>query len=101
VSRTARVELTIPGRQYKVSGSGYSTDGRIKHVAGDPDIPLEPAMFRLALACDGVLTSTGEMISDPTEGALVELAEKAGWICRRPASATRASPSCRSTPPTS
>src|SRR4051795_5197403 len=72
------VELTIPGRRYTVSGSGYSTEGKIKHVAGDPDIPLEPFMFPLALACDAVLTDSGEMIGDPTEGALVVLAEKGG-----------------------
>ena len=35
-------------------------------------------MFPLALACDAVLTPTGEMIGDPTEGALVVLAEKGG-----------------------
>ena len=35
-------------------------------------------MFPLALACDAVLTETGEMIGDPTEGALVVLAEKGG-----------------------
>ena len=41
-------------------------------------MPLEPFMFPLALACDAVLTETGEMIGDPTEGALVVLAEKGG-----------------------
>jgi Ca2+-transporting ATPase len=35
-------------------------------------------MFPLALACDAVLTPDGEMIGDPTEGALVVLAEKGG-----------------------
>ena len=35
-------------------------------------------MLPLALACDAVLTETGEMIGDPTEGALVVLAEKGG-----------------------
>ena len=35
-------------------------------------------MLPLALACDAVLTDTGEMIGDPTEGALVVLAEKGG-----------------------
>ena len=72
------VELTIPGRHYTVSGSGYSTEGQIKHVGGEPPVPLEPFMFPLALACDAVLTDTGEMIGDPTEGALVVLAEKGG-----------------------
>ncbi|HET8951003.1 MAG TPA: cation-transporting P-type ATPase [Solirubrobacteraceae bacterium] len=78
LNQMTAVELTIPGRRYAVSGSGYSTEGQIKHVAGDPDVPLEPFMLPLALACDAVLTPTGEMIGDPTEGALVVLAEKGG-----------------------
>jgi Ca2+-transporting ATPase len=78
LNQMTAVELTIPGRRYKVSGSGYSTEGQIKHVAGEPDIPLEPFMFPLALACDAVLTDAGEMIGDPTEGALIVLAEKGG-----------------------
>ena len=44
-------------------------------------------MFPLALACDAVLTATGEMIGDPTEGALVVLAEKGGPRPRRHARA--------------
>jgi Ca2+-transporting ATPase len=78
LNQMTAVELTIPGRRYKISGSGYSTEGQIKHVAGEPDIELEPFMFPLALACDAVLTDTGELIGDPTEGALVVLAEKGG-----------------------
>ncbi len=78
LNQMTAVELTIPGRRYMISGSGYSTEGKIKHAAGDPEIPLEPFMLPLALACDAVLTSSGEMIGDPTEGALVVLAEKGG-----------------------
>ena len=78
LNQMTAVELTIPGRRYAISGTGYSTEGQIKHVAGEPEVPLEPFAFPLALACDAVLTSTGEMIGDPTEGALVVLAEKAG-----------------------
>src|SRR3954466_6595610 len=78
LNQMTAVELTIPGRHYTVSGSGYSTEGQIKHVGGEPPVPLEPFMFPLALACDAVLTDTGEMIGDPTEGALVVLAEKGG-----------------------
>src|SRR4051812_10540473 len=78
LNQMTATELTIPGRRYKVSGSGYSTEGQIKHVGGEPPVPLEPFMFPLALACDAVLTETGEMIGDPTEGALVVLAEKGG-----------------------
>src|SRR3954467_13447963 len=78
LNQMTATELTLPGRRYKVSGSGYSTEGHIKRVAGEPDVPLEPFMFPLALACDAVLTDTGEMIGDPTEGALIVLAEKGG-----------------------
>src|SRR3954451_12530930 len=34
------VELRIPGRRYAISGSGYATEGQIKKVGGDPDVPL-------------------------------------------------------------
>src|SRR4051812_23451721 len=78
LNQMTAVELTIPGRRYKVSGTGYATEGKIKHVAGEPEVPLEQFMHPLALACDAVLTSAGEMIGDPTEGALVVLAEKGG-----------------------
>src|SRR3954447_4893227 len=78
LNQMTAVELTIPGRQYSVSGSGYSTEGQIKRVAGEPEIPLEQFMFPLVLAADAVLTPTGEMIGDPTEGALVVLGEKGG-----------------------
>src|SRR4051812_14176118 len=78
LNQMTAVELTIPGRSYRVSGGGYSTEGQIKPVGGDPGVPLEQFMFPLALACDAVLTDGGEMIGDPTEGALVVLAEKGG-----------------------
>ena len=78
LNQMTAVELTIPGRRYSVSGSGYATEGQIKHVAGEPEVPLEQFMFPLVLACDAVLTATGEMIGDPTEGALVVLGEKGG-----------------------
>jgi Ca2+-transporting ATPase len=78
LNQMTAVELTIPGRRYTISGTGYSAEGQIKHVAGEPDVPLEQFMFPLALACDAVVTDAGEMIGDPTEGALVVLAEKGG-----------------------
>ena len=78
LNQMTAVELTIPGRRYKISGTGYSSEGKITHVAGEPDIALEPFMFPLALAADAVVTDAGEMIGDPTEGALVVLAAKGG-----------------------
>ena len=78
LNQMTAVEPTIPGRRYSISGGGYSTEGKITHVYGDPEIPLEPFALPLILACDAVLTATGEMIGDPTEGALVVLGAKAG-----------------------
>jgi P-type Ca2+ transporter type 2C len=78
LNQMTAVELTIPGRRYSVSGTGYSTEGHIKRTFGDPDVPLEQFMLPLALACDAVITADGQMIGDPTEGALVVLAEKGG-----------------------
>ena len=101
LNQMTSVELTIPGRRYTVSGSGYSTEGQIKHVAGEPEVPLEQFMFPLVLACDAVLTPTGEMIGDPTEGRWSCSARRAAWTSTRRASAIRASPSCPSTRPTS
>ena len=73
------VEMTIPGRRYTVSGSGYSSEGTIKHVVGQPEVPLDEFLLPMILASDAVVTDLGEMIGDPTEGALVVLAEKGGF----------------------
>jgi Ca2+-transporting ATPase len=78
LNQMTAVELTIPGRRYAIEGNGYSTQGVIKHEAGQPEVPLEPFLLPMALACDAVVNSTGEMIGDPTEGALVVLAAKGG-----------------------
>ncbi|HEX6789035.1 MAG TPA: HAD-IC family P-type ATPase, partial [Gaiellaceae bacterium] len=77
LNQMTAVELTIPGRRYSIDGNGYSTEGLIKKVAGQPDVDLEPFMQPLILACDAVVHD-GELIGDPTEGALVVLGEKSG-----------------------
>jgi P-type Ca2+ transporter type 2C len=77
LNQMTAVELAIAGRRYAISGSGYSTEGTIKKTAGDPDVDLEEFFLPMLLASDAVV-SNGEMIGDPTEGALVVLAEKGG-----------------------
>jgi Ca2+-transporting ATPase len=77
LNQMTAVEMTLPGRRYTISGSGYSTQGTIKRVAGQPDVALEPFLMPMILASDAVVDD-GEMIGDPTEGALVVLAEKGG-----------------------
>ena len=84
LNQMTAVELAIPGRRYTVDGNGYSTEGAIRKVAGQPDVDLEPFMQPLILASDAVVKD-GELVGDPTEGALVVLGEKGGLS----ASATR------------
>ena len=60
-------------------------------------MPLDQFLLPMALCADAVVKD-GELIGDPTEGALVVLAEKGGLdAVDDAASSTRASPSSRST----
>jgi P-type Ca2+ transporter type 2C len=77
LNQMTATEMAIPGRRYVVSGEGYSSEGQFKRVAGQPDVPLEPFLLPMILASDAVITD-GALIGDPTEGALVVLAEKGG-----------------------
>jgi len=70
-------QLVVAGRRYTVDGEGYSTEGKILRVWGDTDAPLEPFLLPMALANDAAVRE-GEIVGDPTEAALVVLAEKGG-----------------------
>ena len=74
---TAR-EMLLAGRRFTVSGEGYRTEGRIRTTDGSP-VPatLNDALFAMALCTDAVLRDN-TLVGDPTEGALVVLAEKGG-----------------------
>jgi P-type Ca2+ transporter type 2C len=74
---TAR-ELLLAGRRFTISGEGYGTEGRIRTTDGSP-VPesVERALIAMALCTDSELRD-GEVIGDPTEGALLVLAEKSG-----------------------
>ncbi|MFE9925929.1 cation-translocating P-type ATPase [Streptomyces sp. NPDC005774] len=74
---TAR-EMLLAGRRLTLSGEGYSSDGRIRTTDGQP-LPqtLNHALTATALCTDAVIRD-GEVVGDPTEGALVVLAEKGG-----------------------
>ncbi len=77
LNQMTAVELTIPGRRYTVSGGGYGIEGTIKHAFGLTEVPLDQFLLPMALCADAVVKD-GELIGDPTEGALVVLAEKGG-----------------------
>ncbi|HET6533618.1 MAG TPA: cation-translocating P-type ATPase [Actinoplanes sp.] len=74
---TAR-EMVLAGRRFTISGEGYGTDGRIRTTDGSKlPATLDDALYAMALCSEAVLRD-GEMVGDPTEGALVVLAEKGG-----------------------
>jgi Ca2+-transporting ATPase len=70
-------EFSVPGQnRYKVTGEGYSTEGRLLH-ATENKVDLDDILLPMALCSDARLD--GEcLIGDPTEGALIVLAEKGG-----------------------
>src|SRR5512136_2314746 len=98
---TAR-EFTIPGQnRFRVTGEGYGTQGTMdlssgmaelqpwqKNTlsystegkllsAGGARVDLDPILLPMALCADARLDN-GTLIGDPTEGALIVLAEKGG-----------------------
>jgi P-type Ca2+ transporter type 2C len=75
LNQMTAVELVMPDQRYTISGGGYSAEGQINRVAGQPNVDLEPYFLPMALAADAVARN-GELVGDPTEGALVVLAEK-------------------------
>ncbi len=102
LNKMTAVEFSIPGQnRYRVTGEGYgtagelqltrglaagqpwqksttpyTTEGQIKS-AGGAKIDLEQAMLAMALCADARLDGEA-LIGDPTEGALIVLAEKGG-----------------------
>ena len=68
---TARVVVTATGA-FDVSGEGYSGGGRI---LGPPAAALQP-LLRAAVLCNDSHITDGQLVGDPTEGALLALAAK-------------------------
>jgi Ca2+-transporting ATPase len=73
---TAR-ELTVGKYRFTITGEGYSFNGQILHAGRMREIDLDPVLLPMALCSDAVVKD-GELVGDPTEGALVVLAAKGG-----------------------
>ncbi|RAG87400.1 cation-transporting P-type ATPase [Streptacidiphilus pinicola] len=71
------VEVLSPTDRYTVSGTGYRLDGRVHHAAGAAG-DIEDAVLPYLVANDATLSEDGQVVGDPTEGALLVLAHKAG-----------------------
>ncbi|MGW1983871.1 cation-translocating P-type ATPase [Streptomyces collinus] len=76
MNQMTAVEVLTPTDRYTVSGTGYGLEGRIHHAAGTAP-GIEDAILPYAMASDATLVD-GAVVGDPTEGALLVLAHKAG-----------------------
>ncbi|MFH8384141.1 HAD-IC family P-type ATPase [Kitasatospora sp. NPDC018058] len=76
INQMTVVEVLSPTDRYTVSGTGYRLDGRIHHAAGS-SAAIEDAVLPYLMANDAKLVD-GEVVGDPTKGALLVLGHKAG-----------------------
>ncbi len=76
MNQMTAVELTDGPDRYTITGSGYSTDGQVQHTAGAA-ASIDPFILPYVVANDALLKD-GKVVGDPTEGALLVLAIKAG-----------------------
>src|SRR4051812_6842190 len=77
LNQMTAVSMALVGRRYSITGNGYKTEGQIPRPLGDEDIPLDQFPLPMALCSDAV-AKDGDLIGDPTEGALIVLAAKGG-----------------------
>jgi P-type Ca2+ transporter type 2C len=76
MNQMTAVEVVDPTDRYAITGTGYSLEGKIMHPAGKTDT-LDAAILPYVVASDARLVD-GKVVGDPTEGALLVLAHKAG-----------------------
>jgi Ca2+-transporting ATPase len=70
------VEVLDTTDRYTISGTGYSLEGKVEHAAGNTST-IDAAILPYVVANDAKLVD-GKVVGDPTEGALLVLAHKAG-----------------------
>jgi Ca2+-transporting ATPase len=76
MNQMTAVEVVSGTDRCTVSGSGYSLEGKVQFAAG-ASWSIEDAILPYAVASDAKLVD-GKVVGDPTEGALLVLAHKAG-----------------------
>ena len=76
MNQMTAVEVLDPTDRYEISGSGYELEGSVHHAAGSSDT-IDDAILPYVVASDARLVD-GKVVGDPTEGALLVLAYKAG-----------------------
>lgn len=86
-------EVWAGGQSYRVTGTGYSTQGSIEPLSGPGDMGslriLEELLRTAALCCDARLVPPGDagsrwtVVGDPTEAAILVAAAKVGLPSER------------------
>ena len=76
MNQMTAVELVDAVDRYTISGIGYELEGKVHHAAGG-STSLDDAVIPYLIASDAKLVD-GKVVGDPTEGALLVLAHKAG-----------------------
>jgi len=76
MNQMTAVEVVDPTDRYTISGSGYELEGTVTRAAGSTD-SIDGAIMPYVVASDAKLVD-GKVVGDPTEGALLVLAHKAG-----------------------
>ena len=76
MNQMTAVEVVDPTDRFTISGTGYELEGTVLRVAGGSD-SIEGAILPYLIANDAKLVD-GKVVGDPTEGALLVLAYKAG-----------------------
>ena len=76
MNQMTAVEVIDATDRYTISGIGYGLEGRVHHAAGK-SVSIERAILPYVIASDARLEG-GKVVGDPTEGALLVLAHKAG-----------------------
>jgi P-type Ca2+ transporter type 2C len=76
MNQMTAVEVVDATDRYTISGTGYGLEGKVHHAAGKTG-RIEDAILPYVIANDARLDS-GRVVGDPTEGALLVLAHKAG-----------------------
>jgi Ca2+-transporting ATPase len=76
MNQMTAVEVLDATDRFTISGIGYGLEGKVAHAAGSTDT-IEQAILPYLIANDAKLVD-GAVVGDPTEGALLVLASKAG-----------------------
>ncbi|HEY7280560.1 MAG TPA: HAD-IC family P-type ATPase, partial [Actinomycetota bacterium] len=76
MNQMTAVEVVDATDRYTISGTGYELEGQVHHAAGH-SASVEGSILPYLVANDAKLVD-GKVVGDPTEGALLVLAHKAG-----------------------